>query len=38
MAEIRLEEFYENYEKALASGDAALFAGAGLSRPAGFVD
>jgi Sir2- and TIR-associating SLOG family/SIR2-like domain len=38
MSEIRLEEFYEAYEKALSSGDAALFAGAGLSQPAGFVN
>jgi len=38
MPEIRIEEFYDAYAKALATGDAALFAGAGLSRPAGFVD
>lgn len=38
MSEIRLDEFYEAYEKALGSGDAALFAGAGFSQPAGFVN
>ena len=38
MAEIRLDEFYEAYGKALENGDAALFAGAGLSQPAGFVN
>lgn len=38
MSEISLDEFYEAYEKALANGDAALFAGAGLSQPAGFVN
>jgi hypothetical protein len=36
--EIRLEEFYDAYEKALNSGDAAVFAGAGLSQPAGYVN
>lgn len=30
--------FYEDYLKALEEGYAALFAGAGLSKPAGFVD
>ncbi len=30
--------FIKRYAKALASGDAALFAGAGLSRSAGYVD
>ena len=38
MAEIRLDEFYEAYGKALENGDAAIFAGAGLSKPAGFVN
>lgn len=30
--------FYEDYLKALEEGYAAVFAGAGLSKPAGFVD
>ncbi|WP_152054214.1 SIR2 family protein [Tautonia marina] len=38
MSEIGLPEFYDNYVKSLTDGTAALFAGAGLSRPAGFVD
>jgi hypothetical protein len=38
VSEIHLAEFYEVYEKALGSGDAALFAGAGFSQPAGFVN
>jgi NAD-dependent SIR2 family protein deacetylase len=32
------EEFYEEYIKALRQGNAAIFAGAGLSRAAGYVD
>lgn len=32
------QRFIRDYSKAIESGDAALFAGAGLSRPAGFVD
>nr|VFK80860.1 MAG: SIR2-like domain-containing protein [Candidatus Kentron sp. SD] len=31
-------QFIKRYAEALASGDAALFAGAGLSRAAGYVD
>lgn len=38
VSEINVEEFYENYLKALRDGTAALFAGAGLSRAAGYVD
>lgn len=38
MSRIQLSEFYDNYVKSLIDGRAALFAGAGLSRPAGFVD
>lgn len=33
-----MRELLDAYEQALDGGDAALFAGAGLSRPAGFVD
>jgi hypothetical protein len=32
------EEFYEEYVTALRQGNAAIFAGAGLSRQAGYVD
>jgi hypothetical protein len=35
---VSLEEFYKEYTQALDEGYAALFAGAGLSRPSGFVD
>jgi hypothetical protein len=35
---VLLEEFYKEYTQALDEGYAALFAGAGLSRPSGFVD
>ena len=35
---VNLETFYGHFEKALEEGYAALFAGAGLSRPSGFVD
>ena len=38
MSQIQLPEFYNNYVQSLVEGTAALFAGAGLSRPAGFVD
>ena len=32
------EEFIREYTKAIREGNAAIFAGAGLSRPLGFVD
>ena len=32
------EVFLKEYIKAIRDGNAALFAGAGLSRPSGFVD
>jgi len=32
------EEFVREYSRHVRAGDAALFAGAGLSRPAGYVD
>jgi hypothetical protein len=32
------DEFVRHYSRALRTGDAALFIGAGMSRPAGFVD
>ena len=35
---VNLETFYGHFEKALEEGYAALFAGADLSRPFGFVD
>jgi hypothetical protein len=35
---VNLETFYGHFEKALEEGYAALFAGAGLSRPSGFAD
>jgi hypothetical protein len=35
---VNLETFYGHFEKALEEGYAALFAGAGLSRPSGIVD
>ena len=35
---VNLETFYGKFGKALEEGYAALFAGAGLSRPSGFVD
>lgn len=38
MAGVRLEEFYDHFTKALLEGNAAVFAGAGLSHAAGFVD
>ncbi len=38
MAGVRLEEFYDHFTRALLEGNGAIFAGAGLSRSAGFVD
>jgi hypothetical protein len=38
MGEVSLQYFTEEYLKALEQGAAALFAGAGLSKPSGFVD
>jgi hypothetical protein len=38
VAGVRPEEFYDHFSRALIEGNAAIFAGAGLSRPAGFVD
>jgi hypothetical protein len=38
MSEISAQYFYEEYLKALEQGSAAIFAGAGLSQPSGFVD
>lgn len=35
---IKKEEFIKKYVRALREGNAAVFAGAGLSRPSGFVD
>ncbi len=35
---IRKEELIRNYAKAISEGNAAIFAGAGLSRASGFVD
>lgn len=35
---VNLETFYGHFEKALEEGYAALFTGAALSRPSGFVD
>ena len=35
---IKKEEFIKKYVKALREGNAAVFAGAGLSRSSGFVD
>ena len=32
------DEFVRQYSRAVKTGDAALFVGAGMSRPAGFVD
>lgn len=34
---VSIECFKKEYVKAIRNGDAALFAGAGLSRPSGFV-
>ncbi len=38
MAEIKAEKFIRDYGSCLVERRAALFAGAGLSRSAGFVD
>lgn len=38
MATVSIERFVEDYSKALRNGTAAVFAGAGLSISAGFVD
>ncbi len=35
---VKKESFLKEYIKAIRDGNAALFAGAGLSRPSGFVD
>ena len=35
---ITRQQFIQNYVAAMQDGDAALFIGAGMSRPAGFVD
>ena len=32
------KQFLREYVKAIRDGNAAVFAGAGLSRPSGFVD
>lgn len=38
MSKIKLEEFYNNYLESLDEGRAALFVGAGMSQPTGFVN
>jgi hypothetical protein len=38
MASIAKEQFIRDYSRKLMDGRAALFAGAGLSRAAGYVD
>lgn len=38
MSEVSLDYFCQEYLKALEQGSAALFAGAGLSQPSGFVN
>lgn len=38
MAGISKDEFVRDFSRAIRSGSAAVFAGAGLSRPSGFVD
>lgn len=38
MATVSIERFIEDYSKSLSDGTAAVFAGAGLSIAAGFVD
>ncbi|WP_290147998.1 hypothetical protein [Lactobacillus intestinalis] len=35
---MKKEDFLEEYVKAIRDGNAAVFAGAGLSRPSGFVN
>ncbi|QDU23535.1 SIR2 family protein [Urbifossiella limnaea] len=38
MATTQLESFYKHFVKAMHEGNAAIFAGAGLSKASGFVD
>ncbi len=38
MGTITVKAFYDNFGQALQEGSAAIFAGAGLSRPSGYVD
>jgi len=38
MGTVAFDPFYKNYVKALHDGNAAIFAGAGLSRACGYVD
>ncbi len=38
MGTIAVKAFYDNFGQALLEGNAAIFAGAGLSRPSGYVD
>ncbi len=38
MGTIAVKAFYNNFGRALQEGNAAIFAGAGLSRPSGYVD
>lgn len=38
MAGVRLGEFYDHFCRAIVEGNATIFAGAGLSRPSGYVD
>ena len=38
MGTITVKSFYDNYGQALQEGNAAIFAGAGLSRASGHVD
>ena len=35
---VKREELIRNYAKAIREGNAAIFGGAGLSRPSGYVD
>jgi hypothetical protein len=38
MSTTQLEGFYKHFVKAMREGNAAIFAGAGLSKASGFVD
>jgi hypothetical protein len=38
MSTVQLESLYKHFVKAMYEGNAAIFAGAGLSKPSGFVD
>src|SRR5690348_6402743 len=38
MSTVQLESFYKHFVKAMHEGNAAVFAGAGLSKASGFVD